>query len=110
MKDREVGGYGSPPARGRQSRMRGRHRRGSRPSVPLVGQHRQRMEFDSFLVQLLGVLERSLAVDRAVIDLAIVHLAGFLGEFLADVIGILGEVLAQLLELLAQLVLLWRYH
>src|SRR5439155_7114721 len=69
---------------------------GALMSIPLVRQHRQGMEFDSLLVQLLGVLRRGLAVDRAVVDVAVVHLARFFGKFLADIVGILGEVLAQL--------------
>ena len=80
------------------------------PSVPLVRQHRQRMELDAFLVQFLGLLRRGLAVDRAVLDLAVVHLARFFGKFLADIVGILGEVVAQFLELRAELALLRRHH
>src|SRR5262245_45971865 len=82
----------------------------SRHSVALVGQHRQRMKLDAFLVQLLGVLRRGLAVDRAVLDLAVMHLARLLGKFLPDIVGVLGQVLAQLLELLAELALLRRHH
>src|ERR1043165_5246785 len=59
--------------------------------VPLVRQDRQRMEFDAFLVQRLGFLGRGLAVDRAVLDLAVVHLARFLGKFRADMVCILGQ-------------------
>src|SRR4051812_14425169 len=33
--------------------------------VALVGQHRQRVELDALVVQLLGILRRRLAVDRA---------------------------------------------
>ena len=58
--------------------------------IPLVRQHGQRMKLDAFLVQLLGVLRRRFAVDRAVLDLAVVHLARFLGKFLADIVGILA--------------------
>src|SRR5262249_49600071 len=42
-------------------------------------------------------------VDRAVLDLAVVHAARLLGEFLANVIGVLDDVIAQLFELLAYL-------
>ena len=84
-------------------------RRGGR-LIALVGQHRQRMKLDAFLVQLLGILRRGLAVDRAVLDLAVVHLARLLGKFLPDIVGVLGQVLAQLLELLAELALLRRHH
>ncbi len=59
--------------------------------VALVGQHRQRVELDAFLVQLLGLLRRGLAVDRAVLDLAVMHLARFFGKFLADIVGVLGR-------------------
>ena len=78
--------------------------------IPLVRQHRQRVEFDAFLVQLLGVLGRGLAVDRAVLDLAVVHLARFFGKLPADIVGVLGQVVAQLLELGAELALLRRHH
>src|SRR5450759_4228960 len=70
-------------------------------SVPLVRQNRQRMEFDAFLGQRLGFLWRSLAIDRAVLGFAVMHLARFLGKFRPDMVGILGEVLAQFLELAA---------
>src|ERR1043165_2794622 len=79
-------------------------------SVPLLGQHRQGMKLDAFLVQLLGVLRRSLAVDRAMLDLAVMHLARDLGKFLPDIVGVRGQVIAQLLELLAKLALLRRDH
>src|SRR5262245_51477516 len=75
-------------------------------SVPLVRQHRQRVELDAFLVQRLGVVRGGFAVDRAVLDLAVVHLAGLFGELLANVVGVRRQVLAQLLELGAELALL----
>src|SRR5437879_10722363 len=68
------------------------------------------MEFDPFLGKILGILRRGFAVDRAVVDLAVVHLARLFGKFLADVVGVLGQVLTQLPELLAKLALLRRYH
>src|SRR5262245_49648532 len=43
------------------------------------------------------------------LDLAIVHLAGFVGEAIADIVGVLDDVVAQFLELGAQLALL-RHH
>ena len=58
------------------------------------------MKFDAFLVQLLGLVGRGFAVDRAVLDLAVMDLARLFGEFLADIIGVLGDVVAQFLELL----------
>ena len=39
-------------------------------SVPLVRQHGQRVKLDSFLMQLLGLVRRGLAVNRAALDLA----------------------------------------
>ena len=64
------------------------------------------MEFDAFLGQRLGVVGRRLAVDRAVLDLAVMHLARLLGEFRADIVGVFRQVIAQLLELGAQLAFL----
>ena len=57
-----------------------------------------------------GVVGRGLAVDRAVLGLAVMHLARFLGEFRPDMVGVLGEMVAQFLELAAQLLLLRRDH
>src|SRR5439155_23887662 len=68
------------------------------------------MKRDAFFVQLLGVLGRGFAVDRAMLGLAVMHLARFLGKFLADIVGIRRQVIAQLLQLLAELVLLRRDH
>ena len=79
-------------------------------SVALVGHDRQRVEFDALVEQLLGVLRRRLAVDRAVLDLAVVHLARLFGKFAADVVGVLDEMVAQFLELGAELALLRRHH
>ena len=67
------------------------------------------MEFDAFLVQRLGFVPRSFAIDRAVLDLAVVDLARLFRKAGADIVRILGDVLAQLLELLAQLAFL-RLH
>src|SRR5579883_3510580 len=77
-------------------------------SVSLVRQHRQRVELDAFLVQLLRLLGRGFAVDRAVLDLAVVHFARSLGKLAADVLGVLGEMVAQLPQLATQLALLRR--
>jgi hypothetical protein len=50
------------------------------------------MEFDAFLGELCCFLGSSHTVDRAVIDFPIVHLACFLGELRADIVGVLGEM------------------
>src|SRR5262249_42591889 len=78
--------------------------------IPFVREHRKRVEFDAFLAQVLRLLRRSLAVDRAMVDLAVVHLARFLGKLLPDVIGVLGQVIAQLPELRSEFALLRRHH
>src|SRR5262245_5953069 len=49
-------------------------------SVPLVRQHGQRVKLDSFLMQLLGLVRRGLPVNRAALDLAVVHLAPLFGK------------------------------
>src|SRR4051812_39607952 len=68
------------------------------------------MEFDALFEHVLGILRRSLAIDRAVLLLAVVHLARLFGELAADVLGVLGQVLAQFLQLGAELALLRRHH
>src|SRR4029077_19209838 len=80
------------------------------PLVSFLRQNRQRMKFDALLGQRLGVFGRGLAIDRAVLGLAVMHLARFLGEFRPDMVGILGEMVTQLLELAAQFLLLRRDH
>src|SRR5882757_1979934 len=75
-------------------------------SVPVVRQHRQRGDFDAFVDQGAGFVGRGLAIDRAVLDIAVMHLAGFVGEALADIVGVPGDVIAQFLQLGAQLALL----
>src|SRR4030081_3029502 len=80
---------------------RSRKRRTTR-LIALVRQPRQRMEFDALLVEVLGFLGRRFAEDRAVLDLAVMHLARFLGEFAADILRIPGEVVAQFLQLAAE--------
>ena len=57
------------------------------------------MEFDAFLVQVLGFLRRGFAVNRTMFDFAVVHLACLLGKFWSDMIGVLGQVFTQFLEL-----------
>src|SRR5262245_25837470 len=81
-----------------------------RGSVPLVRQHGQRVKLDSFLMQLLGLVRRGLAVDRAVLDLAVVHLARLFGKSPPNIIGVSDEMLAQFLQLAAELALLRRHY
>src|SRR5215475_9233120 len=75
-------------------------------SVPLVWQHGQRMKLDPVLVQLLRLIRRGLAVDRAVLDLAVVHLARFFGKSRPNIIGVSDEMFAQFLQFAAELALL----
>ena len=77
--------------------------------IPVVRQHRQRRDLDAFVDQRARFVGRGLAVDRAMLDIAVMHLARFVGETLADIVGILDDVIAQFLELGAQLALL-RHH
>src|SRR5712691_554236 len=64
------------------------------------------MELDPLLVQRLRVVGRSFSVDRAVLDLAVMHAPRLFGKFPAHVVGVLDQVIAQLLELRAQLAFL----
>src|SRR5262252_2237496 len=79
-------------------------------SVPLVRQHGERVKLDSFLMQLLGLVRRGLAVDRAVLDLAVVPLARLFGKSPPNIIGVSDEMFAQFLQLPAELALLRRHH
>src|SRR5262245_29024908 len=72
-------------------------------SVPLVRQHGQRVKLDSFLMQLLGLVRRGLAVNRAALDLAVVHLARLFGKSPPNIIGVSDEMFAQFLQLAAEL-------
>src|ERR1700757_1559697 len=67
-------------------------------SIPIFRQHRERGVLDAFVDQRARLFRRGFAVDRAVLDLAVMHLAGFIGEALADIIGGLDDVVAQFLE------------
>src|SRR5215813_2571132 len=80
---------------------------------PLVSSARpaaraQRVKLDPLLVQLLGLVRRGLAIDRAVLDLAVVHFARLFGKSLPNIISVPGEMFAQFLQLLAELMLLRR--
>src|SRR5499427_9531904 len=79
-------------------------------SVPLVRKHGERVKLDSFLMQLLGLVRRGLAVDRAVLDLAEVHLARLFGKSPPNIIGVSDDMFAQFLQLPAELALLRRHH
>src|SRR5215467_8705343 len=72
-------------------------------SVRAVGVGRKRSDVDALLYQLLGFVERCLAVDVAMLDLAIVDLARLFREFPADVVGIVFDVFAQPCHELAHL-------
>src|SRR5206468_1246151 len=65
-----------------------------------------RRDFDAFVDQGAGFVGRGLAIDRAVLDIAVMHLAGFVGEALADIVGAFHDVIAQFLQLGAQSALL----
>src|SRR5215472_3299386 len=71
---------------------------------------KDRVKLDPLLVQLLGLVRRGLAVDRATLDLTVVHLARLFGKSPPNIIGVPGEMFAQFLQLLAELMLLRRYH
>src|SRR5262245_43134381 len=60
-------------------------------------------ELDAFLGQRLGFLVGGLAVDAALVALAVVDLARLLGELVADMLAVLLDVLAHLEQRLAQL-------
>src|SRR5262249_12091474 len=63
-------------------------------SVPLVRQHGQRVKLDSFLMQLLGLVRRGLPVNRAALELAVVHLARLFGKSPTNIIGVFDEMFA----------------
>jgi hypothetical protein len=68
------------------------------------------MEFDAFFGQFLRLVGRGLAIDRAMLDLTVMHLARLVGKFRPDIVRILRQVVAQLLELGAEFLLLRRHH
>jgi hypothetical protein len=71
-------------------------------SIPVVRQHRQRRDLDAFLDQLARLLRRGFAKDRPMLDVAVMHLARFARELLADIVGVLHDMVAQLFQLGAQ--------
>src|SRR5580658_5710919 len=77
--------------------------------IPVVRQYRQRRYLDAFVDQSARFVRRRLAVDRAVLDIAIMHLAGFIRKPLADIVGVFDDMVAQFLQLGAQFALL-RHH
>ena len=83
---------------------------GGPASVAIVGQDRQRVKFYPFFLQLLGLFRRSFAIDRAVLDLAVMNLAGFLGKPGTDIMRILGDVIAQFFQLVPNFAFRSRHH
>src|SRR5258708_22532752 len=63
----------------------------------------QAAELDAFFGQRLGLLVGGLAIDAALVALAVVDLARFLGELRPDMLAVLLDLLAQLQERLAHL-------
>ena len=63
----------------------------------------QAAELDAFVGQRLGLLLAGLAVDAALVALAVVDLARFLGELVADMLAVLLDLGAHLEQRLAQL-------
>src|SRR5262249_15843300 len=63
---------------------------------------RQAAELDAFLGQRLCFLFRGLAIDAALVTLAVVDLARFIGELVADMLAVLLDMLAHLEQRLAQ--------
>ena len=55
-------------------------RRAMISSVPIIRHQWQRRDLDAFLHQGARFVGRGLAVDRAMLDFAIMHLAGFVGK------------------------------
>jgi drug/metabolite transporter (DMT)-like permease len=74
--------------------------------VAVFRQYRQRRDLDAFVDQRPRFIRRCLAIDRAVLDIAVMHLAGFIRKALADIIGVFHDVVAQLFQFGAQLALL----
>ncbi len=91
------------PARACRHRAdRGRRGGAGGSLVPIFRQRRQRRDLDAFVDQRLGLFRRGLAVDRTVLLVAVMHRAGFVGEALADIVGVLDDVIAQFLQFAAE--------
>ena len=67
-------------------------------SVRVVEVRRERRDVYAFVDQFFGFLDRRLAVDVAVLGLAVVDLAGLFREVLPDIVGVLREVVAQIID------------
>src|SRR5688500_2648133 len=67
------------------------------------GNPRQAAELDAFVGQRLGLFVAGLAVDAALVALAVMDLACFLGELVADMLAVLLDLGAHLDQRLAQL-------
>ena len=67
------------------------------------GNPRQAAELDAFVGQRLGLFVAGLAVDAALVALAVMDLARFLGELVADMLAVLLDLGAHLDQRLAQL-------
>src|SRR5215203_2825034 len=67
------------------------------------GNPRQAAELDAFLGQRLGFIIAGLAVYAALVALAVMDLAGFLGELVTDMLAVLLDLGADLDQRLAQL-------
>src|SRR5882724_4832665 len=53
-------------------------------SIPVVRQHRQRGDLDAFVDQRSRFVGRGLAVDRTMLDIAVMHLARLVRKAFAD--------------------------
>src|SRR6266851_10435581 len=63
----------------------------------------QAAELDALIGQRVGLLVAGLAIDAALVALAVVDLARLLGELVADMLAVLLDLLAHLEQRLAQL-------
>src|SRR5688572_28629244 len=65
-------------------------------SAVLTGEPGDLADLDPLVAQLLGLLRAGVAIDAALVDLAVVHLAGFLREARPDMVEVLLNVLLDL--------------